>query len=380
MSSSGHMSEGNFASRVFPRIKNRLRSKRFSRVLAIGFAGSLVAGHSLVPSAAHASSAKLWIEAPADTPVVTVKGAYFPQTGTAALKTILGHSQHKHYVQVNDGRFNVSFSREGLGLDGKNIRVIAWLKGHRAVAKAKVGELQSSPEVRNIGLPLNHLAAPSPLPASADENARRGGPPPGYELVWRDEFNFFDPTRWGKYEGPGNAGIGKRVLSAVNALGGSLKLTGNQWDGGGVGSSYKGTYGYYEIRAKFDKASVGYNIAAILWPASGKWPEEGEIDIVEIFDGDTSEAGSYVHWGPDNKQLYNEYKGDFSKWHTWGVDWQRDHITYYLDGKEFWKITKPEAIPHTPHFVALQLDVAPNAKKRNGSTYHIDYVRVYQKR
>lgn len=249
--------------------------------------------------------------------------------------------------------------------------------------------LQATPEAE---LPKSHEAphpaAPAPVaappaavkqPEAAVKPAISGGVPAGYKLVWSDEFDSWNGANWEKYEGNGNAGTGKRVASAVNVQGGELQITGHGMDGGGVGSSYTGTYGYYEIRAKFDPSSIGYNTAALLWPKSDNWPVDGEIDIAEMFNGNTSECGSYLHWGASNSQLYNEYKGDFSQWHTWGVDWQADHITYYLDGKEFWHVTQANAIPHNPHFIGLQLDVTSGAEKNDGSTYHVDFVRVYQK-
>jgi beta-glucanase (GH16 family) len=414
MSTPGHSPLGKIASRSFPALRNR----NIVRGASFVFISSLALGYSLVPAPAFASKPTLSIESSQANDVVYIKGANFPSRATATVETLLGGAKQERKVEVKDGGFKLAFIRRAA--DTRDlVTAKAWTKDRRATAKRTV-EPASTPPVNETFAPTTAApattappAAPAPAaetqapttptppttgakksspattakPAAAaaakpaSSGGGNGGAPAGYKMVWNDEFEgaALNESKWGLYEGAGNAGVGKRVTSAVSVGDGELKITGNGMNGGGLATDYNATYGYYEVRQRFDKNSIGYNTATLLWPKSGKWPVDGEIDIAEIFNGDTTECGSYVHWGADNKQLYNEYKGDFSQWHTWGVEWRPDGLTYYLDGKAFWNVTQAEAVPHNAHFLALQLDVNENTNKANGSTFHVDYVRVYQK-
>ena len=37
--------------------------------------------------------------------------------------------------------------------------------------------------------------------------------------------------------------------------------------------------------------------------------------------------------------------------HTYGVDWQSDHVTWYLDGKALFSVTDPAAVPQERQYV-----------------------------
>ena len=60
-------------------------------------------------------------------------------------------------------------------------------------------------------------------------------------------------------------------------------------------------YGRWEARVR-SQAGNGYGPVMLLWPESGDWPEDGEIDIMEIPKGDRTKAHFTVHWGEDNEQ------------------------------------------------------------------------------
>ncbi len=202
----------------------------------------------------------------------------------------------------------------------------------------------------------------------------------GWTTTMFDDFggSALDESKWTIYEGAGNAGIGTRDREAISVADGEMRITGNGWSAGGMGSKQKQTYGLYEVRARVDR-NIGYNTAVLLWPSSERWPIDGEIDISEIFDGDNAgRMGSFVHWGANNQQLWHFESADFTQWHTYGVNWQPDSLTYYLDGREIWKVTEPAAIPHNPHFLAIQLDVSSNPNKER-TVFHIDWARISQR-
>lgn len=215
-------------------------------------------------------------------------------------------------------------------------------------------------------------------PSSPGTGTGFGDNPAGWNLAWSDDFNgnSLDHGKWGVYNGSGNQGVGTRSGSAVSVGNGELRITGDNWVGGGMASSYKTTYGLFEVRAKFDKGS-GYNIAALLWPASEHWPQDGELDLAEMFNGVTSQVGSFAHWGSNNTQTGHTSYGDFSQWHTYAVDWEQDSVTYFIDGQQIMKLTGG-AVPHSNHFMGLQLDVSRDGHKTNGETFHVDWVKVYK--
>lgn len=226
--------------------------------------------------------------------------------------------------------------------------------------------------------PRSGSATPAPTSGATGAQPKAQS---GWVTTFFDDFNgnSVNESAWGIYEGRGNAGIGTRDRSAISGGNGALKITGNGWSAGGMGSKHEQTYGLYEIRARLDRGR-GYNQAILLWPSSGRWPIDGEIDIAEIFDGDNvNKMGSFVHWGANNKQLWHLEYGDFSQWHTYAVDWQPDRLTFYLDGRVIWTVTEPAAIPHNPHFLAIQLDVSEHGQKDSGTALHVDWVRISKK-
>ncbi len=87
-----------------------------------------------------------------------------------------------------------------------------------------------------------------------------------------------------------------------------------------------------------------------LWPAvwvlgKGKWPDAGEIDIMETV-GDPTWASNAIH-GPTyhgNTPLLQRNtlakNNDVTKWHTYSCNIQPTEITFSIDGKVTYKVTK----------------------------------------
>ena len=104
------------------------------------------------------------------------------------------------------------------------------------------------------------------------------------------------------------------------------------------------TYGSASARMKLADG-------AGLWPAfwalgKGKWPDCGEIDVMETV-GDGSWVSNALH-GPgyfgDTPLAHREPfpKGtDVTKWHIYSVDWTENSITFKLDGKVIYTVTRP---------------------------------------
>lgn len=88
-----------------------------------------------------------------------------------------------------------------------------------------------------------------------------------------------------------------------------------------------------------------------LWPAwwllgNGDWPASGEIDIME-FVGEREWINCAVH-GPGYSGNTPFVKRDSSfasnpvtNWHVYSVDWTQDSLTFKVDGRAYYTVTKP---------------------------------------
>nr|WP_294944491.1 glycoside hydrolase family 16 protein [uncultured Mucilaginibacter sp.] len=103
------------------------------------------------------------------------------------------------------------------------------------------------------------------------------------------------------------------------------------------------TYGTFSARMKMTAGSG-------LWPAfwllgNGKWPDCGEIDIMETV-GDSSWTSNALH-GPnyfgDTPLAYRAHfpKGlDVTQWHVYTADWTAGSIVFKVDGAVTYTVTR----------------------------------------
>lgn len=146
-------------------------------------------------------------------------------------------------------------------------------------------------------------------------------------------------------------------------------------------------YGYVETRAKVP-AGRG------LWPAFWMLPTTDsslpEVDIFEIVGEKPDAVQMHTHWEQDgqHRQRGQTWRGpDFSAgWHTFGLDWKPDSLTWYVDGVVRWRVTDPAAIPHESMYLLANLAVGgayttrPDAHTRFPATLDLDYIRVWSER
>ncbi len=159
--------------------------------------------------------------------------------------------------------------------------------------------------------------------------------------------------------------------------------------------SFSQTYGYFEIRAQLPAGS-GLWPAFWLLPADMSWPPE--IDAMEAF-GDTNpingEGGhTLIHYAshtpPDNQicgAWYNVGVDVTAGFHTYGVDWEPNAITYYFDGTPYASCPANPAA-NKPFYMLINLAVGaagswpgePSATTTWPAELKINYVRAYQKK
>jgi hypothetical protein len=169
-----------------------------------------------------------------------------------------------------------------------------------------------------------------------------------------------DSNKWVVYTASSPNTNGTRSASAVGVADGDLLVTDSGSTTGGLCYCAAGEsqlYGHWEIRASVQPGD-GYDPVIILWPKGEVGPATNEIDIAELPDGARSREYTTVH-GASGLSQQESQVGDFTSWHTYGVDWGPDHVTFLLDGHVLWTTTNPAEVPHVPMFLALQEDMGP---------------------
>ncbi|MDA0684224.1 MAG: glycoside hydrolase family 16 protein [Bacteroidetes bacterium] len=244
--------------------------------------------------------------------------------------------------------------------------------------------------------------------------------PPGWSLVWNDEFNgsSIDATKWNhevNANGGGNNELqyytarkknsfvenGHLVIEAheerFTDVEGTRDYTSARMTTRGRGDW---TYGRFEIRARLPK---GQGIWPAIWmmPTAseyGGWAASGEIDIMEIIGSQPDLLHGTLHFGgthPNNQSSGASYQlpaGSLSSdFHTYAVEWQEGEIRWYIDDvlystKTEWNSANgPYPAPFDKDFFII-LNVAvggnwpgsPNASTLFPQRMEVDFVRVYE--
>ena len=130
------------------------------------------------------------------------------------------------------------------------------------------------------------------------------------------------------------------------------------------------SYGYYETSMQAIKNDGVVSSFFTYTGESDKNPWD-EIDI-EVLGKDTTKVQlNYYTNGQGNHEYMYDLGFDASKgYHTYGFDWQRDSITWYVDGKPVYKATNN--IPTTPGKIMMNtwpgIGVNEWLKPFNGNT------------
>jgi beta-glucanase (GH16 family) len=249
----------------------------------------------------------------------------------------------------------------------------------------------------------------------------------GWKLVWSDEFDKDgppDPAKWGYETGfvrnnelqwyqPENAWCEKGMLiiegrreqkKNPNFEAGSANWKNSrefaEYTSASINTRGKASwkYGRFEMRARIDTR-------AGLWPAfwslgvEGRWPNNGEVDIMEyyrdmllanlIWAGQTpGRTASFTKRKPITSFADPDWS---SKFHLWRMDWDENRIVITVDGEvlndsDLNKAANPDGSNgyRQAQYILLNLAIGGNSGGDPSATkfparFEVDYVRVYQK-
>ena len=271
-------------------------------------------------------------------------------------------------------------------------------------------------------------ALPAALPLVAQDATARSAVPAGYTLVWADEFNvdgWPDPRNW-TYERGFVRNQEQQFYQADNAVvkDGQLVIEARrearpnpQFEAGSTdwrrnrqvseytssSISTRGThsfkYGRFEMRARID-------IRSGMWPAfwtlgdAGRWPANGEIDIMEFYRGNLlanvawADSSGKAVWDDTRTPVASLGGAEWaSRFHVWRMDWDENEVRLYVDDRLL-NTTDVRAAANggggarnplqQSHYILLNFAIGGMNGGDPSTTvfparYEIDYVRVYQK-
>jgi len=253
-----------------------------------------------------------------------------------------------------------------------------------------------------------------------------GGLPPGYALVWSDEFDkdgLPDPAKWA-YDTDRNAAgwyNNEKQYYAASREKNSRVEKGNliieahkedldraqysDWGGQHYTSARlvtrgkaQWTYGFMEVRAKLP---CGVGTWPAIWtlsaPPKTQWPDDGEIDIMEHVGFDEGvvhgsvHTKSYYHVMKTHKTAQTQVADLCQNFHRYQLTWTADRITIGVDDKNFFQFSndhsgeRPNWPFDKPQYLLLNIAVGGDwggMKGVDDKVYpvrmEVDYVRVYQ--
>jgi hypothetical protein len=159
---------------------------------------------------------------------------------------------------------------------------------------------------------------------------------------------------------------------------------------------YSFTFGYVESRFKFP-ATQGFFTALWMLPADPSYDYKTELDILEEMGDDPSTMYMTYHWNDRKDSVHinsgkhnngkcasKDYSKDFVRM---GVDWEPDHISWYIDGVECYRFTDAAHIEKGPMQILMHMMVDNDWQRQwnVGLTdptltrqLEVDYIRVYQ--
>lgn len=231
----------------------------------------------------------------------------------------------------------------------------------------------------------------------------------GYSLVWKDDFkgNSLDTTDWNnevanpgmvnnelqRYTNASNIELSKGKLLII------AKNENNEYTSARINTKGKQifTYGLVEIKAKLPEGTgtwpalwmLGQNIDQVGWPACG------ELDIMEHVGKHPDFIHSTIHnpsgYGATPYTGILKIQNPFSKFHIYGMEWTKEFIDFFIDGKLVYhyqpEVKNPDTWPFDkPFFLIFNIAIGGDwggpvvDDQLFPAVMTVDWVKVYQKK
>jgi hypothetical protein len=223
-----------------------------------------------------------------------------------------------------------------------------------------------------------------------------------WKLVWHDEFDgpTLNNANWAAQDGPNNANQELEYYRPGNATiqNGALVLEareeaygGKNYTSGKISSRNKQSFTYGRISARIQlPATVG------MWPAfwmlgtGGRWPVDGELDIMEARGRVPNSIDGTAHWGTNNANYGKSYAfpsgTDISTYHVYTLEWSATTLSWSVDDAPVYVTMSPIDACFTKSFYfifnlavggSFDGNKTPPAGMANQQML-VDWVRVYQ--
>lgn len=253
--------------------------------------------------------------------------------------------------------------------------------------------------------------------------------PPGYHLVWRDEFNgtSLNTSNWNALNystyGDGNGELACLMDRPANLSesGGALHLiarhespplkcgydprfpNGRNYSSAMITTQGKESfkYGYLEIRAKLPTQA---NTSQGMWPAFWLRPVSGGIGELDALEAIGSGPSNNTEVNKVHQTIWYDYSGTYPDqtytyafpsgapsdgYHTYAVKWAPGLMQWIVDGRVTYTRTSAttswlDSAFGQPFYIRLNLAVggswpgSPTSSTAFPESYDIDYIRVYQ--
>ncbi len=231
---------------------------------------------------------------------------------------------------------------------------------------------------------------------------------PDWKLVWSDEFNYSglpDSSNWQNEVGF----IRNHELQyyTKNRMDNAIVKDGNlmiiarkeacdsaQYTSASINTDGKHSWTYGKIEARI-KLPEGQGLWPAFWMLGDNihqvgWPKCGEIDIMEHINNEDVAHGT-LHWfNEKHVSSGGTIQCDVTKYHDYAIEWDRDAIRIFLDGKQYHVLDiKDNANStdefHLPQYIILNMAIGgdwpkdPDETTVFPDTMFVDYVRVYQR-
>jgi hypothetical protein len=234
------------------------------------------------------------------------------------------------------------------------------------------------------------------LAASPAQGAESSSVPPGYQLVWADEFDgpTLDMTEWTCRTGVSHQSCQRPENVSIDS--GALRISlkkeafgGREFTGGGAITRKTYQYGYFETRAKMFGGRGWHeafwtsfidNIPAKRTEYDLK-QQRIEIDCFEQAAYEDMHTFTYgiIEWYPAHGSVSRDLAkvdADLSQdFHTYGFEVAPDYVNFYLDGSLLRSVDMRD-VQWCPYYVWLScIATKPDADPQGACWF--DYLRIY---